>query len=170
MLRTIMAEIGVSEPTQHHAIIREQASGADLRICGPARGAIGHDILGFPCPPHRHGDRADNRNKAAGGGDRCAFEKGARRIGVERKPPPEEGRRRIKLQFPNHEPGIAELRLIAEPPGCPLRRRPRRGDYNREDNKNLIPKDLGRGHVVSSVSKSHDFMSNDRDATSPKMR
>lgn len=31
------------------------------------------------------------------------------------------------------------------------------------------PKDLGRGHVVSSDFQSPDLMSNDRDATSPKI-
>src|SRR5664279_684512 len=105
MLRTIMAELGVSEPTQHHAIIREQASGAELVLRRPAGGAIGHDILRFPRPPHRHGDRADDRNEATRSSDDRTFEKDPRRIGVERKPPPEESRRRIKWEFRNHEPG-----------------------------------------------------------------
>src|SRR5437588_10049901 len=122
MLRTIMTKIAAPESTQHHAIRIEQVGGADLPLGRPARRAIGDDILCPPRSPDRHGDRADDRSETARGGDHRALEKDPRRVSVERKPPPEESRRWIEWRAKNNEPGSAELRLIAEPPGSPLRR------------------------------------------------
>ncbi len=51
-----------------------------------------------------------------------------------------------------------------------MRRRPHGREHNCGDDKNLTPKDLGRGHVISRDFQSLHLMRNDRDATSPKIR
>jgi hypothetical protein len=58
---------------------------------------------------------------------------------------------------------------IAEPPGRPLRRRPRGGEHDGEDDKNLAPKDLGHGHDVSMGFRSHHLKGNEWYLTSPKV-
>ena len=44
------------------------------------------------------------------------------------------------------EPRAPELRLEAEPPSRPLRRRPHEGEHDGADEENLAPEDLGRIH------------------------
>jgi hypothetical protein len=70
------------------------------------------------------------------------------RIGVIGVTPPEEGRREINRHARHEfEPWLAELRLVAKLPRHPLRRRPHGDEHGREDNDDLTPKDLGRGHT-----------------------
>ena len=64
-----MSKIVMSPAAEHHTVRPEQTRGPDFRLGRPPRRSIGHDILGFPCPPHRHGDCADDRSETAGGGD-----------------------------------------------------------------------------------------------------
>ena len=60
-------------------------------------------------------------------------------------PPPEEGRRQVDRRAHQFEPGRPELRLEAEPPCGPLRRRPHGREHDREDDEDLTPEDLGCG-------------------------
>src|SRR3546814_7029847 len=69
------------------------------------------------------------------------LEKDGRRIGVEGKPPPEEGGRRIDRIAIDPEPGRAKFGLKAQRSGGPLRRCPDRGGDDRPDRTDLAPKD-----------------------------
>src|SRR3546814_16178462 len=69
------------------------------------------------------------------------LEKDGRRIGVEGKPPPEEGGRRIDRIAIDPEPGRAKFGLKAQRSGGPLRRCPDRGGDDRHDRTDLAPKD-----------------------------
>src|SRR3546814_20056266 len=68
------------------------------------------------------------------------LEKDGRRIGVEGKPPPEEGGRRIDRIAIDPEPGRAKFGLKAQRSGGPLRRCPDRGGDDRPDRPDPAPK------------------------------
>lgn len=53
-----------------------------------------------------------------------------------------------------HEPGLAELRLIAELPRGPLRRRPDGGEHDREDDEDLTPEDARGVHALGATQSS----------------
>jgi hypothetical protein len=48
--------------------------------------------------------------------------------------------------FKEFEPGVAELRLEAEPPRSPFRRCPDEGEHDSADEEHLAPEDLDRRH------------------------
>jgi hypothetical protein len=153
MLGAVMAQIVPVQFAKDHAVGAEQACGADFRFGGPARGAI---CVSLPClarSPDRHGDRDNDGGKAAGCRDQPAFDEDARRIAVERKPPPEEGRRRIKRQACEVYPRPAEFGLIAEAPGRPLGRRPNGQEHGDENSRDLSPEHSGCGHGVDPEKK-----------------
>ena len=97
---------------------------------------------------------------AAGCRDIAALDEDVVRIGVVGEPPPEEGRRLIEGPAEEFEPGPAELRLKAELPCGPFRRRPEKGEHDGADEEHLAPEDLGRDMlgvirpIVYSSSKS----------------
>jgi hypothetical protein len=66
--------------------------------------------------------------------------------GVVGVPPPKKGRRQIERKMQHLKPGPPELRLEAEPPSGPFRRKPDRKQHDSEDRDDLAPKNLGRGH------------------------
>ena len=103
-------------------------------------------LLGLSRPPHRHGDGDDDRGDAAGSGDVGAFDEDVARIGVVGEPPPEEGWWLVDRPAEEFEPRVPELRLEAEPPGDPFRRRPDEGEHDGADEEHLAPEDLGRVH------------------------
>ncbi len=141
-----MAQIVAVKPAEHDAVRSEQAGRLDLVGVRPARRAVGLGVLRLAGAPDRHADGDGDRGEAAGGGDQRAFDEDAGRVGVVEVPPPEEGWRRIDRQPGEIEPRRAELRLEAEPPRRPLRRAPDGGEHDGEDDEDLAPEDLGRGH------------------------
>ena len=74
------------------------------------------------------------------------FEKNARRIGVVGVPPPEEGRGKIDGNTQQLEPWSAKLRLEAQSPSRPLRRRPDGDQHDGNNDGDLAPQDLGGRH------------------------
>ena len=69
-----------------------------------------------------------------------------RGVGVVGEPPPEEGGRVIDRVVPSHEPGLAELGLVAELRRRPLGGSPDEGERDRTDGENLAPEDAGGVH------------------------
>ena len=63
VLWSIMTKVVAVELTQHYAIGTEKSGRFHLLDAGPARRAIGLDILGLARPPHRHADRHRDRNE-----------------------------------------------------------------------------------------------------------
>ncbi len=124
---------------------------SDLHRRSPARRSIGFDILRFPGAPDGHADGDRDGNEAAGGRDVGALDEDGRRIGVIGVPPPEEGGRQIDGHAARQlEPRLTKLRLEAEPPSRPLRRRPDRDEHDEEDDGDLAPQDLGGGQAALS--------------------
>ena len=146
MLRAVVAEIVAAPAAEQHAVVVKQAGLADLARLSPARGAVGGDPLDLARPPDRHGDGDDDGGDAAGRRDVGALDEDVARIGVVGEPPPEEGRRLIDGPAEQLEPGMAELRLEAELPSRPFRRRPDEGEHDGADEEHLAPEDLGRVH------------------------
>ena len=109
--------------------------------------------LGLPRPPDRHGDGHDDRGDAAGRRDIGALDEDLARIGVVGEPPPEEGRRLVDGPAEDIKPGVAELRLEAELPCGPFRRRPDEGEHDGADEEHLAPEDLGRVHGDEGSAK-----------------
>ena len=72
-----------------------------------------------------------------------------RGIGLVGVPPLEQLPGLIDRSGEQHEPGRAQLGLVAELGGGPLRRCPDTGDHDREDDQNLANEELGRGHSLS---------------------
>lgn len=64
--------------------------GSHLLSTGPARRAIGLNVLGFACPPDGHADRHCIRNEGTRCRDEGALDKNLRCIGIVDEPPPEE--------------------------------------------------------------------------------
>src|SRR3546814_12634437 len=105
------------------------------------RRAIGFGAPPLAGAPDRHGDRDDDREEASRCGNAGALEKDGRRIGVEGKPPPEEGGRRIDRIAIDQEPGRAKFGLKAQRSGGTLRRSPNRDGDQRPDRPALHPTD-----------------------------
>ena len=127
VLGTLVSDVGPAELAEQQPGRPQQAGGANLLLGRPPGGAVGIGLLGFPRPPHRHGNRNDNRGEPAGRGDVGSRLENVRRIGVVREPPPEESRWMIDGVATRHEPRVAELGLVAELRGRPLRRGPDKG-------------------------------------------
>ena len=85
-------------------------------------------------------DRHDDRGDSAGRGDVGALDEDVARVGVIGEPPPEEGRRLVDGPPEELEPGMAELRLEAQPPCRPLRRCPDRKRARRRRRGALGPR------------------------------
>src|SRR5690606_18139708 len=91
-------------------------------------------------------EAARHRDNAALGKDRGC-------VGVEGKPPPEEGRGIIDRPAHQLEPWGSELRLKAEPPCCPLCRRPGHDEHDGQDNGDLTPENSATTHTGSNRQK-----------------
>jgi hypothetical protein len=139
MLRTIVAQIAVLVTTEHDAVGAEQPGGADFLVFRPAGRTIGRDVARFPRADDRHGDGGGDGDEAARCGDDRALGEDLGRIGVEREPPPEEDRGIVDRPPRHLEPGGPELHLKAEPPCCPLRRRPGHHQCDGQNNGDLTP-------------------------------
>jgi hypothetical protein len=146
MLGAVVAQVVAPEPTEHDAAVAQQPSGGDLPARRPARRAIGLGVLQLARTPDRHADGDDDRGEPARHSDERAGLEYLRRVGVKRKPPPEEGRRRIDRPVAEHEPGRPKLGLIGERCGRPLRRGPNGCEHDQEDREDLTPKDFGCRH------------------------
>src|SRR5690606_34194538 len=107
MLGTVMAQIVLGMTAKHDAIGAEQSGRADFSVLGPSGRAIGGNVARLPCPDDRHEDGGGNGEEAARYGDDAALDEDRGRVGVERKPPPEEGRRVVDRQARQLEPWIA---------------------------------------------------------------
>ena len=142
-----MSKVVAVELAQHHAIRTEKSGRLNLPFIGPARRAIGLDILGLARTPDRHANRYGNRNEGLRRRDEGTFDKDLRRISVIDEPPPEEDRRVIDLPARQFEPSTSELRLVGEPPGRPLGRSPDGEQNDQADNDHLAPEDFGSGHL-----------------------
>ena len=89
--------------------------------------------LRLPSPPYRHRKGSYDRDDPAGRSDACPFDEHSWCVGIVGIPPPEEGRRKIDRNARREfKPGVPELGLIAEPPRRPLRRGPRRDQYDQD--------------------------------------
>ena len=141
-----MAKIGAVPLAEQNAVMLKQASAPDLTGLGPARGAVGRDLLDLAGAPYRHGDSHDDGGDTAGGRDIGAFDEDFMRVSVVGEPPPEERGRLIDRPAEQHEPRLSELRLKGEMPSCPFRRRPDEGEHHGADGEDLAPEDLGRVH------------------------
>ena len=95
MLRAVVAEIGAAPAAEQNAVRCEKARLADLARLGPARGAVGRDLLHFARAPDRHGDRHDEGGDAARRRDDSRPDEDVVGVGVVGEPPPEEGGRLV---------------------------------------------------------------------------
>ena len=151
VFRAIMPQIVAIQLAEYDPVWRGEAGGADLRTICPTGRAIGGGDAGFARTPDRQGGRDRNSKDAARCGDVSPLDKNLWRIGVEGVPPPEKRDRNIDRHATRDlEPWLPELRLVAELPGHPLRRRPLRHEQHRPDGENLAPKYSGRGHAKAS--------------------
>ena len=83
-----------------------------------------------------------------------------RRVGIIGIPPPEERGRQIdRHSRDDFEPWVSELRLETQLLGHPLGRSPHGDEDDHEDNNDLAPKYLGRGHGEGSSAASPDSKS-----------
>ena len=138
---------------EHHTVRAEKAGGTDFPILGPACGTVGGDVLCLPRPDDRHEDGGGDGDEAARRRDERAFDEDRRRIGIEREPPPKEGRRIVDRPAGQIEPRVAELRLEAEAEGNPLRRGPGHYQDNGEDDGDLAPEYSASTHKGSNRQK-----------------
>jgi hypothetical protein len=106
MLRPVMAQIVAVVAAEHHAIGTEQPGRLHLLRLGPARRAVGLDVLGFARPPDRHADGDGDGDEAARRRDEGALDEDRRRIGVVEIPPPEEGGRIVDGQPNSSNQGV----------------------------------------------------------------
>ena len=136
-----MAQIVLGMTAEDHAIGAEQPRRADFPILGPSRRSVCGDVACFPRPDDRHEDGGGDGEEAARYRDDAALNEDRGRIGIERKPPPEEGRRIIDRQAGQLEPWRSKLRLEAEAKRSPLRRCPHHHQNDGEDDRDLAPKD-----------------------------
>ena len=134
-----MAQIVPVVLAEQDAIGAEQSGRADFLVLGPSRRTVGRYVPGFPCPDDRHEDGGGDGEEAARYRDDAALDKDRGRVGVERKPPPEEGRRIINWQANQLEPWCSKLGLKAEAKRYPLRRCPRHHQNDGEDYGDLTP-------------------------------
>jgi hypothetical protein len=149
MLRSIVPQIKSLGPPEDHAIFPGKAGLSNLKPAGPTCRTICGRRLRLPSPPQRHRESDDNRDDPAGRSDACPFNEHFRCVGIVGIPPPEEGRRQIDGDARCElKPGVSELRLIAEPPGRPLRRGPHRDEHDGQDAGDLAPKYSGCGHGI----------------------
>src|SRR5690606_2472094 len=135
---------------EHHTVSAEQSGGTDFPVFGPACRAVGGDVLCFPRPDDRHEDGGGDGDETARRRDERAFDEDRRRIGIEREPPPKEGRRIVDRPAGQIEPRVAELRLKPEPPCGPLCRRPGHYQDNGEDDGDLAPEYSASTHKGSN--------------------
>ncbi len=136
-----MAQIVLRMPAEHYAIGAEQSGRTDFLVFRPSRRSVGGDVAGFPRSNDRHEDGGGDGDEAARYRDDAALDEDSGRVGVEGKPPPEEGRRIIDRQARQIEPWRSKLGLEAEAKGNPLRRRPRHHQNDGDDYGDLTPKD-----------------------------
>src|SRR5713101_3754789 len=116
----------------------------------PACCAISSHVLRLACTPHRHADGDRDRDESARCRDTGPLDKNARRIGVVGIPPPEESRRQVdRNAAPKLEPRLTKLRLVAQSPCGPLRRRPNGDEHDGENDGDLTPEDLRGGHRMA---------------------
>src|SRR5262249_24160273 len=93
---------------------------ANLASLGPARGAVGRDLLHLTCAPHRHGDRHHEGRDTARACNEAARDENLVGVRIVSKPPPEEGWGLIDRPPEQSEPGMAKPRLEGELPSCPF--------------------------------------------------
>ena len=148
-----MAQIVPVVSAEQDAIGAEQSGRMDFLALGPSRRSIGGDVARFPRPDDRHEDGGGDGEEAARYRDDAALDEDRGRVGVERKPPPEEGGRIIDRQARQLEPWCSKLRLEAEAERRPLRRCPHHHQNDGEDGTNLPPKDSASAHTGSSRQK-----------------
>ena len=162
MLRAMVAEIGATPEAEKNAIGMKKPRLANLARFGPARGAVGRDLLHFAGAPHRHRDRHHEGRDTARAGDEAARDEDLVGVGVIGEPPPEEGGRLIDRPPEQSEPGMAKLRLEGELPGRPFRRAPYEADDDSTDEKDLAPENFGRVHgdTRSAASRKADASPN----------
>ena len=139
MLRAMVAEIGATPAAEKNAVGMKKSRLANLARLGPARGAIGRDLLHFARAPDRHGDGHHEGRDTAGARDEAARDEDLVGVGVVGEPPPEEGGRLIDRPAEQGEPGMAELRLEGELPGGPFRRRPHRSRATTAQTRRIWP-------------------------------
>src|SRR5579872_955613 len=156
MLWAVVAQIGATPEAEQNTVGTEKPSLANLARLGPARGAVGRDLLHLARAPHRHGDGNDEGADSAGARDEAAGDEDVVGIGVVGEPPPEEGGRLVHRPAEQHEPGVAELRLKGELPGGPFRRGPDEAEDDRTDKKDLAPENLGRVHGETRSAASRE--------------
>ena len=132
------------QAAEHHAIGLEQPGLTDLACFGPSRRAVRGYPLGLPRTPDGHCDRNHDRRDPAGRRDVRTLDEDVAGIGVVGEPPPEKGRRLAEGPAQAYEPGIAKLRLKAQLPCGPFRRRPEEGEHDGADEEHLAPEDLRR--------------------------
>ena len=136
-----MAQIVPVVSAEHDAVGAEQAGAANFLVLGPSRRSVCSDVARFPRPDDRHEDGGHDGEEAAGYRDDATLDEDRGRIGVERKPPPEEGRWIINRPVRQLEPWRAKQRLEAEAERRPLRRCPHHHQNDGEDDSDLAPKD-----------------------------
>jgi hypothetical protein len=150
MLRTVVPKIGATPAAEQNTIGMKKAGLANLARLGPARGAIGRDLLYFSRAPQGHGDRHYEGCDAAGAGDEAARDEDVMGVGVIGEPPPEEGGRLVDRPTKKNKPRLSELRLEGELPCRPFRRAPNEAEDDSTDEKDLAPENLGRVHGDTS--------------------
>lgn len=162
MLGAVMTEIVALDPAEQDPIGVEQTGGLDLFRFSPTRRSIGGDILRLSRTKDRHADRDGDGDEAARSRDDRPFDEHLLCIGIVEIPPPEERWRIVDRPARHHEPWLAELRLKAELPRCPLRRRPCRQQNDDGNEGDLPPKNLTSAHTGSDRQKRRSRSENSR--------
>ncbi len=149
MLRTIVAQIVAVLDAKEDAGGPHQSGARDLAVRGPARGAVGRDLPVLPRAPKRPGDSGGACHEARAPRQQPRLVEDIGRIGLVVEPPAEQRPRTIDRNIEQGEHRRAELRLMAEHRGGPLRRRPDAQDHHAEADEDLADEKFGRGHGVS---------------------
>src|SRR5260370_11482799 len=155
-----MAQIVPGMAAEDDTVRAEQSGLTDFLVGGPARRAIGLDVLRLAGSQDRHGDGDRDGDESPRCGDKGASDEYRGRIRVVGIPPPKERRWVIdRHALPQFEPGLPELPLKTEPPGRPLRCGPGRRQHDSQDEGDLAPENEVSRHddsdrlVMQSRSK-----------------
>src|SRR3546814_8350710 len=122
-----MAERWATGTAEKDAGSPEEPGVIDLTLVRPAGGAIGGDEPVLARAPQRADDGRGAPHDAAGAGQHAGPIEDIRSVCVVVVPPLEQLPRLIDRRAERHRPGLAELDLVAELGGGPLRRRPEIG-------------------------------------------
>ena len=125
MLGAVVAQIFVTPPAEHHAVMAKEAGKPHFPGLRPPSRAVSGDLLHLPGTPHGHRDRDGGGCDPTGRRDVGAFDEDRSRVCVVGEPPPKNGRWVVDRPAEDVEPRVSQSGLECQTPGDPLRLPPR---------------------------------------------